>query len=210
MAIGPHAQSLGGGNPEWAAIWPGDVNRVRIAEHMWIHSPTGIPEYGMLCAWPNMGSGVDPDRHFQDGPAVPTEQATSALGMQDDCVPGGDDGGGDLGEDGIPGPGRFKVWVVTPVAVETIAAVMLSLPGHQATNTPFPLVAVTSVPFPNESVTPVTPFPVRPTTSVYESPSRAPELIRSTTIAPGPTGTPDKAIQRTDVLSEVEMHRTSL
>ena len=82
-------------------------------------------------------------RHSQDGPPVPTEQATPALGMQDVCIPGGDGGGGDLGEDGIRGPGKFKVWVETPAAVETIAAVMLSLPGHQAMNTPLPLVAVT-------------------------------------------------------------------
>jgi hypothetical protein len=86
--------------------------------------------------------------------------------MQDDCVPAGD-GGGDLGVDGIPGPGRCKVWVVTPVAVETMAAVMLSLPGHQARNTPLPLVAVTLLPFPRTRFTPVTSSPVRPSTKVY-------------------------------------------
>jgi hypothetical protein len=67
----------------------------------------------------------------------------------------------------MPGPGRFKVWVEAPVAVATVAEVTLWLPGHQAMKAPLPLVAVTSLPFPRVTVTPVTPAPVRPSIKVY-------------------------------------------
>ena len=55
---------------------------------------------------------------------------------------------------------------VRDMTVETIAEVMCWLPGHQATKTPLPLVAVTALPFPRFRVTPVTPSPVRPSTRV--------------------------------------------
>src|ERR1700729_2060146 len=85
------------------------------------------------------------DRRSEGQGAAPNEQATFALGIHDDWT--GEDGGGDLGPDGMPGPGRFKVWVEAPVAVATVAEVTLWLPGHQAMKAPLPLVAVTSLPF---------------------------------------------------------------
>lgn len=75
------------------------------------------------------------------------------------------------GGDEAPRPAEFKVSVEVPVTVATAAELMLWLPGHQATKTPLPLDAVTWLPSLSESVTPVTPVPVRPTTKVYGWPS---------------------------------------
>jgi hypothetical protein len=89
---------------------------------------------------------------------------TAADAMHDDCVSGR--AGFGLGEGGMRGPGTFNVWLETPVAVETVAEAMVWLPGHHAMKSPSPVVAVTLVPFPRASVTPLTPTPVRPSTNV--------------------------------------------
>jgi hypothetical protein len=56
--------------------------------------------------------------------------------------------------------------VVTPAAVVISAEVESAVPGHQATNHPFPVVAWTSTPSLRTRVTAVTPVATWPSTRV--------------------------------------------
>jgi hypothetical protein len=49
----PHSAAV-----TWDDVWQGRAE-------IWV---SGNPDYGMPCAWPNMGSGVDPDRTFRMAP----------------------------------------------------------------------------------------------------------------------------------------------